>query len=127
MNQLEQNIVESFRLAKNDIMELQTSLTALSQNQERIMEWVNDTRDKENQLYQRVKGLKTKATKTKKPVAAVRTSAKKKFVASKNGKTVHEINCPFAKNIKPKSKIVFNSKTKALNAGYKACNCMKKV
>ena len=59
----------------------------------------------------------------KKPVTKVR----KKFVASKSGKTVHESNCPFAKRIKPKSKVIFSSKNKALNAGYKACDCIKRV
>ena len=44
---------------------------------------------------------------------------------SKTGKKFHIEACPFAKNIKPKYKIRFKSKTKALNEGYKPCNCVK--
>ncbi len=122
MNKIEENIIESFKLVKNDIIEMQNNLAVLSQNQERLMQWITDTRDKEAQLYQRMKDLKlTGKTKT------VTKRARKKYIASRNGKTVHESNCPYAKNIKPKSKVVFNSKNSALNAGYKACDCIKRV
>ena len=116
MNKLEENITNSFRLAKNDIMTLQQNLQIMSQNQERIMEWMTDLREKEMMLYNRMK--KTPKTKT--------VSAKKKFVASVKGKKVHDSTCPFAKNIKPKSKIVFKTKNTALNKGYKACECLKR-
>jgi len=126
MKQIEDNVIESFRLVKNDIIKMQNNLTILSQNQERLMQWITDTRDKEAQLYQRMKDLKltSKVIKTK---TVVTKRARKKYVASKRGKSVHESNCPFAKNIKPKSKIVFSSKNKALNAGYKSCDCIKKI
>jgi hypothetical protein len=116
MNQLEENIANSFRLAKSDIIHLQNTVAILAENQQRIMDLIGDTREKETQLYQRVKDLKPKKT-------AVHKRAKSKFVASKNGKKVHKPNCPFAKNIKPKGKIIFHSKTKALNEGFKACEC----
>lgn len=120
MNQIEENIVNSFRLAKNDIIWLQEAMTVISQNQERIMELMNDTRDKENMLYQRMKVGKNIVIKR-------HPRTKKFFVASDKGKKIHESNCPFAKNIKPKRKIVFKSKTKALNQGFKPCECLKKI
>lgn len=135
MNQLEENITQSFKLVKNDIIQLQNTLATISQNQERIMEWIQDTRDKENALYQKMKDMGAKLSAQPKPQVikvkdAVHFAGKrsvKKYVASRTGKTVHVSNCPFAKNIKPKSKVVFASKTKALNMGYKACMCIKKI
>ena len=107
MNQLELNVVESFRLAKSDIIEIQNVVTQLSQKQEELMEMIDELKVKKITVNGR--------------------KAHKMFVAAKNGKSVHEKNCPFAKNIKPKSKIVFKSKSKALNLGYKACDCIKSV
>ena len=52
---------------------------------------------------------------------------RKRFVASKTGSKFHALNCVFAKNIKPKSKIVFKTKNRALNLGLKACDCVKRV
>jgi hypothetical protein len=123
MNQLEQNIVESFRLAKNDIMKIQEKIAELSANQERMMEWISDTRDKQVDLTEKVKARPVKAD------AAVVTAKRTKhvYVSSKTGKKVHIESCPFAKNIKPKSRVYFASKTKALNKGLKPCECMKRI
>jgi len=129
MEKLELNVIESFRLVKSDIIRLQNVIAGLSQNQERLMEWIQDTRDKENNLYHGFKDVKHKAEaalKAKKSAVSHKKAAKR-FVASKSGKTVHESNCPYAKNIKPKSKIIFHSKAKALNLGYKACECIKRI
>jgi hypothetical protein len=135
MNQLELNVVESFRLAKGDIIHLQATLTELSQKQEELMERIDDLRVKEANLYQSLQVLRIK--KSTAPKAKTRTvvkkvvvhakKAKKLWVASKTGKSVHERNCPFAKNIKPKMKVVFKTKTRAFNKGYKACDCIKRV
>jgi len=54
-----------------------------------------------------------------------KTVHRKHFLASKEGKKFHTVNCPFAQNIKPKFKVTFKSKVKALNIGYKACSCIK--
>lgn len=121
MNQLEQNVANSFRLAKNDIITLQQNIAVLTQNQERIMEWLSDLRDKESQLYHRMKAAPKKA------VALKTTKHSKKFVASRTGSKVHEANCPFAKNIKPKSRVIFSKKDTAFNQGYKACECIKRI
>ena len=129
MNQLEINVVESFRLAKNDIIRMQNTIATLTQQQEKLLEIIGDNRVKETSLYQTVKSLsyKVHTLDQKKQAVAKKSVHKKKFLASKTGKKVHESNCPFAKNIKPKSRVVFQSKTKAFNAGYKACDCIKKI
>lgn len=133
MNQLELNIIDSFRRAKGDIIKIQSALTEISQRQEQLMALVGDNRTKETSLYQNVKNISQRIyavenmAKQKVKVITREFSKPKRYLASKNGKKVHESNCPFAKNIKPKSKLVFKSKIKAFNAGYKACDCIKKV
>ena len=127
MNQLEENIVRSFRIAKSDILKLQNTVSLLSENQERLMAVLNDVQNKENKLYNKMSEKPKTVTKTRtitKTVPAKRV--KQTFVASKTGMKLHEVSCPFAKNIKPKSKVVFKSKTKALNEGFKLCECLKK-
>ncbi|MBL7054527.1 hypothetical protein ISS05_02105 [Candidatus Woesearchaeota archaeon] len=126
MNYTEEKITNSFRLAKNDIMKLQDKITELSQTQERIMEFINKVKHKEDNFYQKVNKLQAEAQKPK-TIRVVGKRVKKIIVASKTGKNIHEPNCPFAKNIKPKSLVVFHSKNSALNAGYKACECMKSI
>ena len=78
-------------------------------------------------LKKKIKALEKKAAKKKEKVI-VRTNKKrahKIFVAPKEGKVFHLSNCPFAQNIKPKNKVTFKSKTKALNEGFKPCKCIK--
>ena len=124
MNQLEENITESFRRAKSDIINLQSQVLELSQKQEEILKVLMETRDKNSVLYHRVKELKSKDMKV--PVKIVNRCITNEFVASKTGKKFHITACPFAKNILPKSKVQFKSKVKALNEGYKACSCVTK-
>ncbi|NTV24009.1 MAG: hypothetical protein HGA85_06605 [Nanoarchaeota archaeon] len=57
----------------------------------------------------------------------VKVGNKRSYIGSDTSMKFHDSICPFAKNIKPKNKINFKSKTKALNLGYKACNCIKRV
>ncbi len=120
---LEENIVESFRLAKSDIIKIQHTINQLNENQERLMDWMRDTREKEIKLYEQVKELKRASPRSVSKVF----SSKRSFVASKTGKKVHEKNCPFAKNIKPKMQVIFKTKKSALNKGYKACECLKRI
>jgi regulator of replication initiation timing len=124
MDQIEINIVESFRRAKNDIMQLQKTVAELSQNQERLMELIHELSAKDHNLAEKLSAMNSKTTNT---IVRIEKGERKKFVASKTGKKFHEQNCPFAKNIKPTSKIVFASKNTALNKGYKACDCVKKI
>jgi len=83
---------------------------------------------------QKPKVKKIKKVKIKKKRIPVRTifktvfkKPKKIYVASRDGNTLHEKNCFFAKKISPESRVIFKSKTKAFNKGYKACNCIKGI
>lgn len=149
MDQLEQNIVNSFRLAKSDIIKTKNDVIELSKTQKRILEMLKDLNAKQVKLNQRVTKLNGKKVAKPKPVVKTKTRtvvkkvpvvkrvkvpvvkkihvakrAQKTFVASKEGKKFHSVNCPFAQNIKPKHKKSYKSKTKALNEGYKPCDCV---
>ena len=128
MNQLERNVVESFRLAKSDIIKLQNKLIEISQTQKKIIERLDTVKGKEALLGQKVRELGFKSANrpvTKTIVRTISKRAKKVYVGSKEGKKFHLDNCPFAQNIKPKTKLIFKSKTMALNDGYKPCHCIK--
>ena len=138
-NQLENNIVNSFRLAKTDIIKLQNDVIELGQTQKRIVELLDELKQSQMELYQKITSVKRSASPRKtraKPVRRIRTRtvvktvsvakrAHKRFVAPKGGKKFHVPTCPFAQNIKPKHKTTFKSKTKALNEGFKPCKCVK--
>ena len=59
-------------------------------------------------------------------VKKIAKKAAKKFIAHKITKKLHDPHCPYAKNILPKTKRLFRSKTAALNKGFKLCTCLKK-
>ncbi len=131
MNQIEKNIIKSFGLAKKDIKELEGRISSLVSSQSRIKKTLGELNKRELQLYQNLQKIKTNKQKKAraKPKPKKKVIAKKKhhtiYVAPKEGKKFHLKNCPFAQNIKPKNKIVFRSKTKALNAGFRPCTCIK--
>ena len=128
MNQLERNVIESFRLAKSDIIKLQNKIIELGQNQKKIIEQIDSLRTKQALLGEKLREItlgRLSKPVEKTVVKTIAKKAKKIYVGSEEGKKFHLDNCPFAQNIKPKSKVVFSSKTKALNEGYKACDCIK--
>ncbi|MFH1316820.1 MAG: hypothetical protein ABII01_04840 [Candidatus Woesearchaeota archaeon] len=130
MKQIEENVMNSFRLAKTDIITLNEKVIDLNESQKRIISMFKDISSAQARLDEKVKHLNAKSAKpviirSKPIVRTVTKSAKKVFVASKQGKKFHEKNCPFAQNIKPKSRMIFNTKSSPLNKGYKACNCVK--
>ena len=115
MERMERNVINSFRLVKKDIILVQNALLDLKNAQGEVLEL----------LTQMQKGV-FKSTSPKKKIVKKKNSGKKtSYLASKTGKKFHQKNCPFAQNIKPKTKITFKSKTTALNKGYKPCNCVK--
>jgi len=122
MEPIEHNIIHSFKRAKTDMLKMQNTISSLSLAQERMMEMFSDLQNKEAYLYKRINDIKKVQ-----PTVVQAKRTKKKYIASVTGKNVHVTNCPFAKNIKPKSKVIFASKNKALNSGYKACDCIKKI
>ena len=112
LKQFEANIVTSFDLVKEDIENLQDQIKNLTSTQKKIVEVLD--------------GLNTRLNLVGKNKVISKTPSKKTvFVASKTGKSFHKPACPFAKNIKPKSKITFSAKASALNKGYKPCSCVK--
>lgn len=106
--QLESNVIESFKLVKSDVIQLQSLIIKLSENQESLLKQLMDTREKEIALYHQVKNVHT---------------PKMEFVASKKSTKFHASNCIFARNIKFRK--TFASATKAQEEGYKSCVCVK--
>ena len=77
-------------------------------------------------LAQKLASLSPKSRRT-----VVRTAKKvatktlsRKFVAARGSTKMHDSKCPFARNIKPKNKVVLKSKVTALNQGFKLCSCL---
>ena len=103
---LEQNIISSFNLAKNDIKNIYAHLRFVLEQMEKL---------KSENAYLSKKITELNYSKVK---------VTKEYVASKAGKKIHSPGCVFAKNIKQKNKIVFFTKTKALKEGFKLCNCL---
>ena len=123
MENMEKNILNSFRLAKNDIIKLQDKYLDVKKTQANILERLSK--------LEAIKTIYPKPIRivqqVKKPVVHKihKRSANKIYVASKEGKKFHLDNCPYAQNIKPKTKVKFKTKSKALNLGYKPCSCIK--
>ncbi|MFC1710599.1 hypothetical protein ACFLZJ_00350 [Nanoarchaeota archaeon] len=113
MEQIEKNVIISFNKAKGDIVSLKGKINELVEVQAFLMRKIGSLNVKPKTL-----------TKTKTIVKTVTKNPKKIFVASKEGKSFHLKTCPFAKNIKPKTKLIFKTKNTALNKGYKPCKCV---
>lgn len=122
MEQVEKNVITSFKLAKKDIIALKNKITELVEVQEFLLRKVSRLGYKP--VFKAKPKTKT-ITKTRTIIKTVTKAPKKIFVASKEGKSFHLKTCPFAQNIKPKSKVVFKTKNAALNKGYKPCKCIK--
>ena len=120
MKHIEENIVNSFRLAKNDIIQLQNAVIQLQKTQENLLQRLVRIETTSTSMMKKVDTCERP-----KNIIVHKGSAKKIYVASKEGKKFHMDNCPYAQNIKPKTKKLFKSKTTALNEGYKPCHCVK--
>lgn len=105
---LEQNLVNSFSLAKQDIGELYEHVKFL-------LEEVRHLKKENLYLASKVQEL---GLKLNVPVSTTQ------LVASRQAQKLHRSDCVFAKNIKSSNKRVFESKTKAFKAGYQLCNCL---
>ena len=122
----ERNIKNSFSLVKNDLMKLQEEIFVISSTQSDILRKLEEL-SIDIKLAQKVKEVAKEKPKTKTKIITKTVTKKPKtiYIASKEGKTFHIKKCRYTQNIKPKSKIKFNSKVTALNQGYKPCNCVK--
>lgn len=76
MNKLERNVMESFMKVKEDMKTIRRDILVLTQNQEKIIEWMTDARDREVQLYDKLKELRTSIQKKK--TTKKKTTRKKK-------------------------------------------------
>ncbi|MFH1682355.1 MAG: hypothetical protein ABIA37_01020 [Candidatus Woesearchaeota archaeon] len=120
--ELEQNVINSFQLVKEDVRRL-------FENTKFILEQIEELRAENRQLRMgagkdTTKVITVQAAKPSKTVRITKARQMKNFVASKTGKKVHSPNCLHAQNISKENKVIFTTKTKALNAGYKLCSCL---
>ncbi|MBS3090176.1 hypothetical protein J4433_00210 [Candidatus Pacearchaeota archaeon] len=122
--ELEKNVIKSFNNVRLDVSKIIAELETIKSKQDEILKKVSR---KVKIKPKKVKKTKKKVIKAVKKIASVSVHKKKRktFVAQRGGKLFHEKNCPFAQNIKPKNKIIFKSRAKALNEGYKPCKCVK--
>lgn len=124
---LENRIKESFLLAKKDIAEVKSKVTELNTA---VQEVLDANRALKGRLS-RLKSLGTVAVRNLPvrgfgPLRAVKRR-KLGVIGALNSRLVHDPDCPFAKRIQPKNKVVFSSKAKAINTGHKLCECLKRT
>ena len=156
INQLESNIKTSFRDVKLDMISVKGQILRIAEGQKELKDLILSLKKqnkkpakkpvKKKVVKKKVvkkKPVKKKVVKKAKPKVVKKKVVKKvapkvvkkkpvkhkhaQFIGSKEGKKLHILACPFAKNIKPKSRVMFKTKNKALNEGYKPCECMKKI
>jgi len=108
-------------------MKIQEEFIELSQIQAEMLKRLGKMDTIDVKLEQEVKNAaKNKPVTTTKIITkTVTKTPKKRYLASTESDKFHDIHCPFAQNIKPKTKIIFKSKDTALNKGYKPCKCVK--
>lgn len=124
-------LLEAFNKVKRDVI----TLRDLVRNQN---EQIATLKNNEKALLIRIRKLETevetaKSVKPKVKVVEkvkvvkqkVKVAAKKKYIGAKTSMKLHDEDCPFAKNINRKNKVLFDSKVKPFNLGYKACACLK--
>ena len=66
MDKFEKNIVNSFRLAKSDIVKMQQEIIELAQIQEKLLKVVAEIKVKNSTLEQKIKTLQSKVSRKKK-------------------------------------------------------------
>lgn len=118
MNLIEAKIIRSFKELKSDIIDLQNEFMEISSRQDNLIQDFGDIKAK-------IECKPVVKTKTIVKTKLVRPKKVNKYVSSKTSKKFHIEACPFAQNIKPKSKKFYKSKNEALNSGLKPCNCVK--
>ncbi|MBI2103212.1 hypothetical protein HYT55_05190 [Candidatus Woesearchaeota archaeon] len=112
LRQMKRKTISSFQLVKDDVIEL---FRALCELEEKV-----SSQDTEiTRLYHEISQLKVKLA-GRLEVTAEHIS----FTASKAAPKVHKADCVFAKNIKVKNKVCFDSKNEALQEGFAPCACV---
>ena len=121
MKQFEHNVINSFSLAKADITTLYANVKFILKQLEEIK---FENQELKEMLYKKTTVKVRKASNKRIAEKIIKKTVKKKFIGSNSSNKVHNGKCPFAQNIKPKNKVSFASKVKALNEGYKLCKCL---
>ena len=142
---LEENTRRSFSAVKGDILQMREELreqremiAKLNENQKTLLLRLRDAKkkliEKKNEVVFTTGAIMQPAQKKEEVVKEVKiihnsnmTVPKPEYVGAKTSMKLHNPMCPYAKNIKPKNKVVFRSKVKPKNLGYKLCDCLKKV
>ncbi len=110
-----ENVRSSFQLAKKDIYVLYKHVNIVKKE-------IEELKRANTHLTKQLLSKPIKKS-TKKVVRSTKRTTKT-YVASKTGKKVHQANCLFARNIKKGNRVLFRTKTKALNENYKLCSCL---
>ncbi|AJF61947.1 TPA: hypothetical protein HA239_02595 [Candidatus Woesearchaeota archaeon] len=125
IRKLDSKIRHAFILAKRDIYDLRAAvkmqqevIKKLSDSQKTLLARIEKL-EKARTVVKTIKVAQPKVIRTK----VIR--AKKTYVGAKTTQKVHSMDCPFGKNIKPKNKVIFRTKTKAFNEGFSACDCLR--
>lgn len=134
---LETKIMNSFRLAKSDIIKLQERFMEIRNSQARVIERLERLENenmKQRQLIQPVTIMRRESvapkpktiTKTRtitkfKVIRAKAKTASQTYVASKNGKKFHDPGCVSLKKVPSNKWVVYTSKKKAMAKGLKPC------
>ena len=118
MNQLEENVVHSFRLAKSDIIKLQSEVIKLSQSQERLAEMLNALHKDEVNLYNKMKKSKAAKPEVKTIIKKIKSKPEIRTII-KTVKSKPEIKTLIKRvKSKPKIKTVIKTITKRANKVY---------
>jgi septal ring-binding cell division protein DamX len=135
---LENNVKQSFSNTKTDVTELKNQMKQVSEAIKQINANIAKLGENQKVLMTKItdaakipfpEPVKTETVVEKSIIvtpAKAQKAPAKEFIASSASYKLHDPVCPFAKNIKPMNKVVFKTKAKALNLGYKLCDCMKK-
>lgn len=114
-NVMESNLVESFNKVKLDV-------NTLSSFAEEHRGMVKTLHSNQRKLLEKIQALEAELVK-KKPIPNANGNT---YVGAATSMVLHHTVCPYSKNIKPKNKVIFKTKRKAKNQGYRLCDCLKR-
>ena len=106
IKKLDSKIRHAFILAKRDIYDLRAAIKM----QQDVIKKLSESQKILLIKIERLESKKTTNTVTTKTVRINKT-----FVGAKTTLRVHSEDCPFGKNINPKNRVKFRTKTKAFN------------
>ncbi len=110
------NIRASFAMVRRDVAETKFGVSTL--------------KDEFDSLKNRIAMLERKLVESRAVRATTafvsRSHRRRSFVGSRGGGLFHDVNCFFAKNVRPKNKVVFSSRAAALNRGFRQHDCVRR-